>query len=39
MSSELKELEDILKITFSKDLVKEVRKVEEGHFDILTTPR
>ncbi len=37
MSNELKELEDILKITFSKDLVKEVRKVEEGHFDILTT--
>ncbi|MHA1347977.1 MAG: hypothetical protein ACTSO3_16360, partial [Candidatus Heimdallarchaeaceae archaeon] len=38
MSNELKELEDILNIKLPKDLIKEVRKVEEGHFDVLTTP-
>ena len=35
MSTELKELESILKITIPENLVQEVVKVEEGHFDIL----
>ena len=38
MSSELKELEKIINVTLPTDLVKEVIKVEDGHFDILATP-
>jgi len=36
MSDALKELEEIIKITLPENLVEDVIKVEEGHFDVLS---
>ncbi len=37
MSDELKELEGILDVTLPEKLIDKVVKVEEGHFDVLST--
>ena len=37
MSEGLKELEGILNVTLPENLVEEIIKVEDGHFDILAT--
>lgn len=39
MSSELKELEGILNVTLPENLIQEVEKVEENHFNILCTTK
>jgi NADH:ubiquinone oxidoreductase subunit C len=39
MSAELKELESILNVTLPENLVEEVIKVEEGHFDVLSSAK